>query len=153
VTETSGEISAVTLSGASWTLFQYDLPANTSRIQNQMQINKENGSIYYNQLLDLILHKISATDRTELKNLVKNRLIIFGEDLNSNIIMLGIKQGMEVAGGNLLDTGQAKGDLSGHTLQFMGEEPEPAALVSITGSTLESTVEALAMNITVTVPS
>ena len=51
------------------------------------------------------------------------------EDYNGNVFIMGLEHGAEVTGGTIV-TGAAMADLSGYTLNFVGQEVQPANFVA-----------------------
>jgi hypothetical protein len=101
----------------------------------------ENGTVFYTQVLSLVLNKPVAADITEVQNLAKGRLAIVVQDNNDNYFVLGHTRGAELTGGSIA-TGTALGDLNGYTLEFTGEEAIPAPFLDSTGANLTFTTTA-----------
>jgi len=116
------------LTGGTFTVFQYDLPNGTATFEQAIQVSRENGTVYYEPTLTINLFALSKEDRKELQTMARMNLLIFVEDYNGNIFMLGKDGGMDVNGG-AVKTGQAKGDMSGYELTFFGEEKDQANFV------------------------
>ena len=66
-------------------------------------------------------HRNTGNKQIELQNLAYGRWIVFVEDANENIWMIGAQEGVLVSGGNG-STGAAKGDLNGYTLTLSAED-------------------------------
>jgi hypothetical protein len=110
--------------GSGLTVLQYDVKGNSSFEQN-ITSSRENGTTFFEQTLNLTLHKLTKEDNKELKLMAYGRPHILVEDYNSNVFVMGLKNGADVSGGTII-TGAAMGDLSGYTLTFSGMEAEPA---------------------------
>ena len=121
VTETDDQITD--LSGT-FTAFKYEVKGNSSFEQN-ITSSRENGTTFFEQTLNLTLHKLTKEDNKELKLMAYGRPHILVEDYNSNVFVMGLENGADVSGGTIV-TGAAMGDLSGYTLTFSGMEKVPA---------------------------
>jgi len=128
----SGEIPD---SVAALTLHDYVSPKNSSSLTQTVNSSVENGTVFYTQVLSLVLNKPVAADITEVQELGKGRLAIVVQDNNDNYFVLGHTRGCELTGGSVA-TGTAIGDLNGFTLEFTGEEGIPAPFLDADGSNL-----------------
>jgi hypothetical protein len=68
---------------------------------------------------------LTAARRKQLELVAKNRLVVFVQDNNNNIWMVGKVDGAEVTAAST-STGTAKGDLNGYTITFTAEEANKA---------------------------
>ncbi len=125
VTETNDEITD--LSGT-FTAFKYEVKGNSSFEQN-ITSSRENGTTFFEQTLNLTLHKLSKEDNKELKLLAYGRPHVAVEDYNGNVFLMGLQHGADVSGGTIV-TGAAMGDLSGYTLSLSAMEVKPANFVA-----------------------
>lgn len=128
----SGEIPN---SEAALTLHDFVSPKNSSSLTQTVNSSVENGTVFYTQVLSLVLNKPVAADITEVQELGKGRLAIVVQDNNDNYFVLGHTRGCELTGGSVA-TGTAIGDLNGFTLEFTGEEGIPAPFLDADGSNL-----------------
>ena len=117
-------------SAAALTLKDYVSPKNSSSLTQTVNASVENGTVFYTQVLSLVLNKPVAADITEVQNLAKGRLAIVVQDNNDNYFVLGHTRGAELTGGSIA-TGTAPGDLNGYTLEFTGEEAIPAPFLDL----------------------
>ena len=125
VTETDDQITD--LSGT-FTAFKYEVKGNSSFEQN-ITSSRENGTTFFEQTLNLTLHKLSKEDNKELKLLAYGRPHVAVEDYNGNVFVMGLQHGADVSGGTIV-TGAAMGDLCGYTLTLTGMEVKPANFVA-----------------------
>lgn len=125
VTKTDDEITD--LSGT-FTAFKYEVKGNSSFEQN-ITSSRENGTTFFEQTLNLTLHKLSKEDNKELKLLAYGRPHIAVEDYNGNVFLMGLEHGADVSGGTIV-TGAAMGDLSGYTLTLSAMEVQPANFIA-----------------------
>lgn len=112
----------------------YVSPKNTSSFTQTVNASIENGTVFYTQVLSLVLNKPVVADIIELTNLAKGRLGILVQDNNDNYFVMGHTRGAELSGGSLT-TGTALGDLNGYTLEFTAEEAIPAPFWDTTDTT------------------
>ena len=124
VTQTDDEITD--LSGT-FTAYKYEVKGNSSFEQN-ITSSRENGTTFFEQTLNLTLHKLSKEDNKELKLLAYGRPHVAVEDYNGNVFVMGLEHGADVSGGTIV-TGAAMGGLSGYTLTLTGMEKQPANFV------------------------
>jgi len=133
----SGTITDLDLSGSGTgqELFKYELVRGTASFTETITGSTENGTVFFDQSVNIKLHKLSVTDRNEIKLLAQNRLIIFVElnQINSSgkrvIVALGIENGLQLNAGTNA-SGAALGDMAGSDLTFSGQESYPASIVA-----------------------
>ena len=119
----SGQVSVFTLiSGKQF--FKYEMPVESAFIEEIPQANIQNGTIFYEQNLTIILNTLKTATRNELRLLSLNRLMAIMEDNNGRYWLLGETSAMDLSGGTT-GTGTAKGDRNGYELTFQAKEPEP----------------------------
>lgn len=128
------EITDLQVDGAGITAYKYELEGAGNDFVETVQSNPDNGTTFWEQVVNVTLKKLLATTRKQLKLLAYGRPHIVIHDNNGNAIMVGLYNGCNVTGGTAV-TGVALGDLSGHTLSLTGREKDPAFFIS--DSTLE----------------
>tara|TARA_R110002049_G_scaffold202460_1_gene372976 strand:- start:2815 stop:3363 length:549 start_codon:yes stop_codon:yes gene_type:complete len=124
VTETADVITDMS---GTFTAFKYDVKGNSS-FEQTITSSRENGTTFFEQTLNLTLHKLSKEDNAEIKLLAFGRPHVAVEDYNGNVFVMGLQHGADVSGGTIV-TGAAMGDLSGYTLTLTGQELKPANFV------------------------
>lgn len=125
VTKTDDEITNLTGDSSNdLTAFKYELKGNSS-FEQTVTASRENGTVFYEQTLNLTLKKLSKEDNKELKLLAYGRPHVAVEDYNGNVFMMGLEHGADVSGGSIV-SGASMGDLSGYTLTLTAQEREPA---------------------------
>jgi len=125
VTKTDDEITNLTGDSSNdLTAFKYELKGNSS-FEQTVTASRENGTVFYEQTLNLTLKKLSKEDNKELKLLAYGRPHVAVEDYNGNVFMMGLEHGADVSGGTIV-SGASMGDLSGYTLTLTAQEREPA---------------------------
>jgi len=122
------------------TAFQYDVKGNSSFTQN-VNSSRENGTTFYEQVLELTFTKLDKQSHKELKLMAFGRPHVFVEDYNGNIFLMGLEFGAEITGGTIV-TGAAMGDLSGYTLSLTAQEKIPANFLDADLATVGITVSA-----------
>lgn len=106
-------------------IYKYTLPKHTGSFTEEVASSVENGTIFYTQTVTATFFKLSAARRKQLELVGKNRLVVFVQDNNDNIWMVGRFDGAEVTAASTA-TGVAKGDLNGYTITFTAEEKNKA---------------------------
>lgn len=119
VTITSNEISAITVSGE---VFYYKLKSNLSSYTAPVQVNKDNGTLWYNQSLSMILASDTKELRSEIHLLAQNEVVCFVEKANGTWVALGLEEGLQVADANEYTSGVLKSDRQGHVIVLNGME-------------------------------
>lgn len=121
-TEVSGVITAITKASGK-RFYKYELVKETSNFVENVNASVENGSIFYQQELTVILNKLQANTRNEILLLAQNLLVAIAKDNNGKYWYLGKTRGLDITAGSG-GSGTAMGDRSGYTLTFTGKEPE-----------------------------
>ena len=110
---------------AATTVFQYDLPNQTGNFTQTIQSSTENGTVFFEQVVNIKLNKLTATDRKEIKLLSQENLYIFVFDANNNLFLVGEENLAQVTAGSI-STGTARGDMNGYDLTFTAYERIPS---------------------------
>ena len=118
---TSEEVDALPTAS----IYKYICPKHTGSFTEEVASSVENGTIFYTQTVNATFFKLSALRRKQLDLVGKNRLVVFVQDNNDNIWMVGRMDGAEVTAASTA-TGVAKGDLNGYTITFTAEEKSKA---------------------------
>jgi hypothetical protein len=113
--------------------YKYELKG-TSSLEETITASADNGTVFYEQALNLTLPKLSALDTKEIKLLANSRPQIIVQDYNNNYVVVGLENGADVSGGTIV-TGTAMGDMSGYTLVFSGMETSPASHLDVESDT------------------
>lgn len=119
VTITNNEITAITVSGE---VFYYKLKSNLSSYTAPVQVNKDNGTLWYNQSLSMILASDTKELRSEIHLLAQNEVVCFVEKANGTWVALGLEEGLQVADANEYTSGVLKSDRQGHVIVLNGME-------------------------------
>ena len=118
--------------------YKYDVRDNCSFVQN-ITSSDENGTTFFEQVLELNLPKMSVADHKELKILSWGRPHVIIQDNNGNYTLAGLEHGLSVTGGTIA-TGATMGDMSGYTLTLTGRERIPANFFDDTPANVGFTV-------------
>jgi formyltetrahydrofolate synthetase len=102
----------------------YSQVRETSSLTETITANVQNGTIFYQQEVVVVLNKLAAATRNEILLLAKNRLMAIVEDMNGAYWLIGAKNGLDITSGNSA-TGTASGDRNGYTLTFQAMEADP----------------------------
>lgn len=100
-----------------------------SSMEQTIQANAENGTVFFDQAVNLVLKRLDAQTSKEVKLLAWGRPQIVVETNTGQAWLCGYAAGCDVVGGTIT-TGVAKGDLAGYTINFLGQEKEPAEELS-----------------------
>lgn len=136
---TIGQITSGTGTGD---FYQFEVPKDVASYTEATTVAPAAGTIFYQQDLAIVLHKLDSAKRNQLLLLSKNREIkaIF-EDNNSKYWLIGLTRGAQASAGSAV-TGVAPGDANQYTLTISGQEPEPAVELAsstvFTGVTIHS---------------
>ena len=131
------------------TCFKYEVKGNSS-LEQTVNASRENGTVFYEQTLNLTLKKLSKLDNKELKLLAYGRPHVAVEDYNGNFMMVGLEHGADVSGGTVV-TGAAMGDLSGYTLTLTAMETKPAVFMANTGGAVFNSTDFAGLSGTITI--
>lgn len=128
ITEASGTVSAITKASGK-VFYKYLLVRNTASFEQAIQGNIENGTVFFENTLTVILNKMQANTRNEILLLSRNTMMAVVEDQNGRYWLAGKLNGLDLLSGNA-GTGTAAADRNGYTLTFTGSERELALEVA-----------------------
>lgn len=118
--------------------YSYEIKGASSFTQNIVS-DRNNGTTYYEQVLEITLKQLSIADHKELRLLAAARPHVIVKDNNDNYFLAGLEHGMDVTGGTIV-TGTEMGDLSGYTLTLTAMERKPANFLEAAPATVGFTV-------------
>jgi len=124
ITKVANEITAMTTSGET---FHYKLKSNLSSYTCNIIRSEENGTLYYEQALTMILNSDNKDLRSSLHLLAQNELCAMVEKADGTYVLLGENEGLKVSDGNEYGSGVTKGDRNGHTIVMSGMENDEIA--------------------------
>jgi hypothetical protein len=114
---------------ASGDLYTYELPTQTGSFEETINFNRDNGTVFYTQTVNVMLQKLSSAKRLELQNVATARVIVFVEDTNGNWWAVGYEYGADLST-STAGTGAVLGDMNGYTLAFVHEAAKRAYKLS-----------------------
>ena len=114
---------------ASGDLYTYELPTQTGSFEETINFNRDNGTVFYTQTVNVMLQKLSSAKRLELQSVATVRVIVFVEDTNGNWWAVGYEYGADLSTGTAA-TGTVLGDMNGYTLAFTHEAAKRAYKLS-----------------------
>jgi len=121
-TEVTGEVTILTQVAAT-NFYSYKINKQLADAVTTENFSEENGSLFYETVLNFTLNKLTKEKNTELKLLASKPLSIIYQDNNGTYHIMGLTIGARKMGGtNQSATGKAFGDLSGYTLGFTSME-------------------------------
>jgi hypothetical protein len=125
----SGAITGAT-STSGTTLYGFELKRNTSSLTQNVTKSYENGTVYFEQILEVVLFKYDQEKRDKMKVLAQNdNLQIIAIDQNDVQYLLGQVNFSYLSGG-AATSGLALGDRNGFSLTFTAQEAEPARVIT-----------------------
>jgi len=132
-TLTANEISALAVAGET---YHYKLKSNLSSYTAPVKRNEENGTLWYEQSLTMVLNSDTKELRSSIHLLAQNELCAVVEKADGTYVMLGYNEGIKVNDGAEYSSGTAKADRNGHTIVLAGQEndevPDVEASVAAT---------------------
>ena len=134
LTQSSGALTDLEFPGSA-VLYKYSLPRGTGSFTETITGSVENGTVFYEPSVNVMLHNFSAADANEIKLLAQNRLVVFvqlnAKNSNGNdvIVCCGADNGLELTTGTAA-SGAGFGDMVGYNLTFTGAETLPAPIVA-----------------------
>jgi hypothetical protein len=118
----NGEITNVP---ASLEAYKIDLLKGHGSFTETFQMSAENGTVFYEQVIELTLLKADHATTQWLRALGKVRCTFLAHDNNDTVYVIGFDEGAELTGGTMV-TGAAKGDMHGFTVTITAESKQPA---------------------------
>ena len=106
-------------------IYTYELPTQTGSFEETINFNRDAGTIFYTQTVNVMLNKLSAAKRLELQNVATARVIVFVNDSNDNWWAVGYEYGADLSTATAA-TGTVLGDMNGFTLAFTHETAKRA---------------------------
>lgn len=128
--------------------YQYEQLKETSSVTETINASIQNGTVYYAPEVAVVIPKLDAATRDEIRLLAQNRVVIMytTNDETASTFVVGHTNGLEITGGTGA-TGTAFGDMQGYTLTFSGMEPS----MSLQLAPLSGSIAAMIADVEVTV--
>lgn len=102
---------------------------NSSDVVETYQVSLENGTVGYEQVINMSFAKMQAATRNQVLLLAQSDVWIIVEDRNGKFWLYGETEGCSLSGGNA-GTGKVLTDKNGYLLTFTGLEGAPAQEVT-----------------------
>lgn len=123
IAETSGTLTAITMSPSGQTFYKIEVPRATAFATNAITASQENGTFYYTHVVSFPINSRSATVRNLINVLAKNKCTFVTLEGDGIYRLYGAKFGL------FLDTaesgsGTALADRNGSMLSFSSMETE-----------------------------
>tara|TARA_R100000951_G_scaffold52640_1_gene44288 strand:+ start:28 stop:579 length:552 start_codon:yes stop_codon:yes gene_type:complete len=136
-----GLISALSGSGV---FYKFELTKNTGDFLETPTVSLENGTVFYDQAINVAFHKLQSSIRNQVKVLAQNPDLKIVVETNNGVespytgrfFYVGNRRGATLSGGAGA-TGTAFGDANQYALSFSGNEPEPAEEIESSDGTLD----------------
>ena len=126
----ANEVTALTVTGET---FLYKLKSNLSSYTAPIKVDKNNGTLWYEQSLSMILASDNKELRSEIHLLAQNEVVCLVENADGTVVALGFGEGLQIADANEYTSGVLKSDRRGHVIVLNGMEndevPDVAPLV------------------------
>lgn len=126
--DADGAITGAT-STTGTTIYGFALKRGVSSLTQTLNKSFENGTVFFEQVLNIVLYKYDVEKRNKLKVLSQNdTLQIIAVDQNDVKYLLGQVNYCYLSAGDAT-SGQALGDRNGFSLTFTAQEFEPARII------------------------
>ena len=122
ITYDGTDTEKITAIAGSQRAFHYDLKNDACTFTQNITSDRNSGTTFFEQVLELTLPNLTVEDHKELRLLAYANPKIMVRDKNDNFFLMGLKFGADCTGGTAV-TGGAMGDMSGYTLTFTAMEP------------------------------
>ena len=137
-----GEDGLISDLSGSGTWYTFELTKQTSDFSDTINASLENGTVFYESILNVAFHKMESSLRNQVKTLAANpdlKIIVKTNNGSTDgigqYLLMGKDRGATLNGGTGA-TGTAYGDANSWTLSFQGLEPNPADFIETTGGDL-----------------
>jgi hypothetical protein len=128
ITETAGNITAITVGGAALTpsdFFVFETPRQVSSITENTTVSQEAGTLYFDQQLTAIFNRMTADKRNELLLMAQaTTMVVVAKDGNGSYWSIGIENGSFLISASAT-SGTTMADRNGYEIVLGGLEPKP----------------------------
>lgn len=121
--DASDDIIGVGGTTASYYTFEQEM--ETGEFNQTGAYSTENGTVFFDQQVTVMLHKNDAALRNQLLVLSQANMSVIILDQRGEYWLMGFQNGVRAISG-AMNTGKAFGDANGVTITLQGKEPEPA---------------------------
>ena len=127
-TETAGVISAITVGGSALTpadFFEFEVPRQTSTLNEVITATQENGTVTYQQDVTMIFNQMDAAKRNQILLMAQaTTMVAVAKDGNGKAFSIGIEFGAYMSAGTAT-SGTAYADRNGYEITISGMEKTP----------------------------
>ena len=135
ITVAAGEVSSLgSLALGNNGIFKYEVTGNANSLTETLNPSMENMTAFVTQVASATFQGLNKDLQVQLSLLAKSRTLVFEEDYNGNIKLMGLTNGAYGSAGTSV-TGAAKGDLSGYTIELTAEEKDYAPFLASAAKT------------------
>jgi len=135
ITQTAGNITAITVGGAALVpadFFVFETPRQVSSVTETTTVSQENGTLFFDQQLTCVFNTMEASKRDQLLLLAQaTTMVVIAKDGNGNYWSIGVEKGAFMVSGSAT-SGTAYGDRNGYEIVLGGLEPSPMFTVTST---------------------
>lgn len=114
-------------------VFKYELKNSGNTFNQDITSSRENGTTFFNQVLNFILTKITKEMEFQVKMMAWGRPLIFVEANSGQIFLMGAEHGCEISGKSEIQG--TLDSLNGYTLTATAQEKEPIWYLDDTSKT------------------
>jgi hypothetical protein len=119
----------ISSSGATVSYYKFEQEIETGSFIQNGQFSTENGTSFYEQVLEITLHKMDTVMRNRISTLGQGKWRVIVLDQRGTYWMMGFQNPVRVSAATP-NLGKAYGDLNGAVMTFTGKEPEPAFVIA-----------------------
>lgn len=138
-TETAGVVSDIVVGGSSVTpadFFVFEVPRQTSAVNETITPTQENGTVTYQQDLTMIFNQMQAEKRNQILLMAQaTTMVAVAKDGNGKYWSIGLEFGAYMSAGTAT-SGTAYADRSGYEITISGMEKTP--MFEVNGSLVEA---------------
>lgn len=135
ITETAGNITAITVGGAALTpsdFFEFQVPRQTSSITETTNVSQENGTLVFDQQVTMVFNKLDAAKRDQLLLIAQaTTMVCVAKDGNGTYWSIGAENGSFLISATAT-SGTAYSDRNGIEMVIGGLEKNPMFTVTST---------------------
>tara|TARA_R110000782_G_scaffold66575_2_gene134985 strand:+ start:639 stop:1157 length:519 start_codon:yes stop_codon:yes gene_type:complete len=138
-TETAGVVSDIVVGGSSVTaadFFGFEVPRQTSTLNETITPTQENGTVTYQQDITMVFNKMEADKRNQILLMAQaTTMVAVAKDGNGNYWSIGLEFGAYMSAGTAT-SGTAYADRNGYEITISGMEKTP--MFAVNGSIVEA---------------
>lgn len=123
ITFTSEKVTGITMANSA-KFYGYDLRPNTASMNSTAQVNQENGTNYWQTLLQMVFNRMETTKRVEVVAMAQGELCAIVEDANGVYWLLGKDAPLVLNAGDGV-TGTARADRNGYSVTLEDDSLQP----------------------------